>query len=105
MFYFKIGTESERSYTGRDSQRRLLRQTVAGNGKPIKIAGIGKQHKVSRYLSRECEFFILFICYRVPLIDKWIVYPLPQFHFYFMANFEPLWGVLAQQDLTENYQT
>ena len=59
FFLFPTGTESERSFTGRESQRRLLRSgagAVNSNGKPVKIAGIGKQHKVSRYLSRECEY-------------------------------------------------
>jgi len=49
------GTESERSFTGRESQRRLLRQPIghAVSAKPIKIAAINGKPKVQRYLSRE----------------------------------------------------
>ena len=58
------GTESERSYSGRESQRRLLRQSLTGSGHPMKIAAIGNKHKVSRYLSKECEYFY-FIFYPI----------------------------------------
>jgi len=47
------GTESERSYSGRDSQRRLLRQSLAGSVMPMKIAAIGNKPKISRYLSKD----------------------------------------------------
>ena len=70
LFVFS-GTESERScsYTAssaRESQRKLLRQSVTGSlAKPMKIAAINGKPKVNhRYLgmSRECEFYlILFI--------------------------------------------
>ena len=56
------------SYTGRDSQRKLLRHSgavavVPGNNKPMKIAAINGKPKVNqRYLglSRECEFYFYF---------------------------------------------
>ena len=64
LVLFVLGTESERSCafsSGRDSQRKLLRQSVAGSssGKPMKIAAInGKPRVNNQYLgmSRECEF-------------------------------------------------
>jgi len=60
------GTESERSFSGRDSHRRLLRQSataVPGGSaiKPMKIAAINGKPKVSRYLSKECKFSFIFI--------------------------------------------
>ena len=65
LFVFS-GTESERSCSystsasARESQRKLLRQSVTGNSaKPMKIAAINGKPKVNhRYLgmSRECEF-------------------------------------------------
>ena len=69
------GTDSERSFSGRDSHRRLLRQSVAGGSggggsvcgvsyphvKPMKIAAINGKPKVTRYLSKECKFYFLFI--------------------------------------------
>jgi hypothetical protein len=67
LFPSTIGTESERSFAARDSQRRLLRQSVAGGQpvKPMKIAAINGKPKVSRYLSKECKLviFILYISF------------------------------------------
>jgi hypothetical protein len=69
------GTDSERSFSGRESHRRLLRQSVAGGGgsitnggigynpvKPMKIAAINGKPKVTRYLSKECKFLFYFYC-------------------------------------------
>ena len=53
--YSIAGTESEQSYAGRDSQRRLLRQSLTGNHRPLKIAAINGKHKGHRYLSKECK--------------------------------------------------
>ena len=53
------GTDSELSevYAGRESQRRLLRQSIAGNSnRPLKIAAINGKHKSHRYLSKECKW-------------------------------------------------
>jgi hypothetical protein len=73
FFYFvpflpwNAGTESERSFSGRDSHRRLLRQSAAAAAipggsaiKPMKIAAINGKPKVSRYLSKECKFLFYF---------------------------------------------
>lgn len=49
------GTESERSYTGRESQRQLLRQSLTGNGNPMKIASINGKPKGHRYLGMSRE--------------------------------------------------
>ena len=54
--YSFAGTDSEVSYAGRESQRRLLRQSLTGNSnRPLKIAAINGKHKSHRYLSKECK--------------------------------------------------
>ena len=71
------GTESERSFSGRDSHRPLLRQSVVP-GKPVmKIAAInGKPGANHRYLgmSRECEFYLFISFYanfiNLPLLTR-----------------------------------
>jgi len=51
------GTDSERSYSGRDSQRHLLRQSVLshGNSNQVKIASINGKPKGHRYLGMSRE--------------------------------------------------
>jgi hypothetical protein len=56
--YPVAGTESELSFGGRESQRRLLRQ--ARPGQPLKIAAINGKHKGHRYLSKECKWTVCF---------------------------------------------
>jgi hypothetical protein len=73
-FHFPTGTDSERSFSGRESHRRLLRQSVGGGGgsiingginyqpvKPMKIAAINGKPKVTRYLSKECKFLFFLV--------------------------------------------